>query len=318
MWTIIQSHDGEGPRVATICCNQKWAPTIIKATRDAVTMAIEAKNLRILVTNIYIPPTADISESLDLQQRILADYPNEQHLLAGDFNAHSETWGYPHTDLRGRAVEDFVASNDLSIHNEPECLPTFETVNGKGWPDLTLSSAALTPKIKNWTVEDSITNSDHRYITYSINQQHERLVMKRYKLTRSKTTQFSRKARPILNRLLMELPNTITVKDAEELTNNLISDLQIICDSTFALKTPKMLHAANWWTRDLRTQRSRTRAMRRRMKAERDQEARQLLSIEYNKAQAKYKKAILRAKPNLKAGKNSALIIEIPMGFCTK
>ncbi|XP_035208330.1 uncharacterized protein LOC118183037 [Stegodyphus dumicola] len=237
-----------------------------------------------------------MTHSLELNQRTLVQYPSASHLLAGDFNAHSKVWYYPSTDARGRTIEDFMASNDLTLHNTEDSPPTYETVHGRGWPDLTLTSASLAPFIQQWTVQDLPSNSDHLYITYNICHPHTRMTLKRYKLTKRKTAQFINKVRFSLRSAEEDLTACTTSQDLESFTSSLISTIQDICNSTFSLKTRKTLHMPNWWTKDLRAQRSKTRAMRRRMKAEYDQEARLALSISYRKAQAEYKRAILNAK----------------------
>ncbi|XP_035208204.1 uncharacterized protein LOC118182928 [Stegodyphus dumicola] len=184
-WTVVNATDE--PRVATICCRQ--------ICRRA--------------------------SSLDQQQEILKAYPKAHHLLAGDFNAHSELWGYSDTDARGR---------------------------------------------------------------------------QRYKLKRRTLKLFSQKARSTLTRAEQDLEHCHNTDDVDNFTSILIKELQAICDSTFQIKSPKVHYVANWWTKSLRIQRSKTRALRRKMKSEHKSERREELSIIYKKAQAQYKKAILEAK----------------------
>ncbi|XP_035216318.1 uncharacterized protein LOC118189764, partial [Stegodyphus dumicola] len=197
---------------------------------------------------------------------------------------------------RGREVVDFIACNGLSLHNVPDSLPTFETQMGKGWPDITLSTARLAQKIQHWTVSDTPSNSDHRYITFQIGQPHAQFMNKRYRTNGRKLKQLVSRLGPVLEQVdeaLMECQNK---KDADDLTTSMIRDIQSICDATLGLKSPKVLRVANWWTKELRAQRSRTRAFRRKMKSERDPDRRQALSVLYNKEQAQYKRAITAAK----------------------
>jgi hypothetical protein len=42
-------------------------------------------------------------------------------LIIGDFNAHKKVWGCGVLDAQGKAVEDFVNSNNLTIVNSPNC-----------------------------------------------------------------------------------------------------------------------------------------------------------------------------------------------------
>ncbi|XP_035234185.1 uncharacterized protein LOC118206014 [Stegodyphus dumicola] len=238
-WTVFQGNTAEGPRTAIICCQQKWSPTIVLASRDVITIAVETLNINVLITDVYLSPSEDMTHSLELIQRTLVQYPSASHLLAGDFNAHSKVWNYPSTDARGRTIEDFVASNDLTLHNTEDSPPTYETVHGRGWPDLTLTSASLAPFIQQWTVQDLPSNSDHLYITYNICHPHTRMTLKRYKLTKRKTAQFINKVRFSLRSAEEDLTACTTSQDLESFTSSLISTIQDICNSTFSLKTRK-------------------------------------------------------------------------------
>ncbi|XP_035229395.1 uncharacterized protein LOC118201395 [Stegodyphus dumicola] len=197
---------------------------------------------------------------------------------------------------RGREVVDFIACNGLILHNVPDSLPTFETQMGKGWPDITLSTARLAQKIQHWTVSDTPSNSDHRYITFQIGQPHAQFMNKRYRTNGRKLKQLVSRLGPVLEQVDEALMKCQNIKDADDLTTSMIRDIQSICDATLGLKSPKVLRVANWWTKELRAQRSRTRALRRKMKSERDPDRRQALSVLYNKEQAQYKRAIAAAK----------------------
>ncbi|GBM29734.1 hypothetical protein AVEN_156915-1 [Araneus ventricosus] len=60
----------------------------------------------------------------------------------------------------------FILKYDL-IWNDKDSEPTFETVNGKSWIDIIISSANLANKKMNWQV---IKNnfSDHNYLVFNV------------------------------------------------------------------------------------------------------------------------------------------------------
>ena len=58
------------------------------------------------IYNVYCPPDKDLS--LDLMQ-----LQDSKCLILGDFNSHSEAWGYDEADKRGEEVEDWQVDNAL-------------------------------------------------------------------------------------------------------------------------------------------------------------------------------------------------------------
>lgn len=64
------------------------------------------------------------------------------------------------------------------VLNDPHCLPTFQT---KSWPDVSLVSFPLFPKIKDWVVDNDLNYGDHRLITITTDIQIPNLPRRRYK-----------------------------------------------------------------------------------------------------------------------------------------
>ena len=44
--------------------------------------------------------------------------PDNYCMVVGDFNSHSDNWGYEETDRRGEEVEDWEIENNLHLVNE--------------------------------------------------------------------------------------------------------------------------------------------------------------------------------------------------------
>ncbi|GBM79728.1 hypothetical protein AVEN_51400-1 [Araneus ventricosus] len=82
-----------------------------------------------------------------------------------------ELWG---PEIHNHRISDqaaplvsFILKYDLIIWNDKDSEPTFETVNGESWIDITMSSANLANKKMNWQV---IKNnfSDHNYLVFNV------------------------------------------------------------------------------------------------------------------------------------------------------
>ena len=70
------------------------------------------------IVNIYSPSDKDLSlDSIPTKDTMF--------LAVGDFNSHSEAWGYSESDKRGEEVEDWQVDNGLLLLNDPEDPPTF-------------------------------------------------------------------------------------------------------------------------------------------------------------------------------------------------
>ena len=86
----------------------------------------------------------------------------QKTILAGDFNGHSELWGYKDQNLTGKFIETFCNVTNLICIQDKESPPTlFHKVHKiLSRPDLTLISADLMPKLTT-EVTDGIGSSDH-------------------------------------------------------------------------------------------------------------------------------------------------------------
>ncbi|CAI6355956.1 unnamed protein product [Macrosiphum euphorbiae] len=111
----------------------------------------------------YDKPTTDFTEiirSIAQQQRTL--------LICADCNGHSLRWQNHDTNARGRIVEEMIDDLDLCILNIPGPIPTYERAQmGSSNIDLTLVTANLDGKIRNWAVSND-TDSDHNTISFEL------------------------------------------------------------------------------------------------------------------------------------------------------
>ncbi|KAF8789856.1 hypothetical protein HNY73_007765 [Argiope bruennichi] len=90
-------------------------------------------------------------------------------IIGEDINMRHPLWGPVINDHRsadeGLPFVDFLTSTGLNIWNKPDSPPTFETVNGRSWIDITVASDVFDYAAPSWQVITS-TLSDHNYITF--------------------------------------------------------------------------------------------------------------------------------------------------------
>ena len=103
------------------------------------------------------------------------DITDTHCIVVGDFNSHSERWGYQQTDLRGEEVEEWEIDNNLFLLNAQEDPPTFYSRRWKSTSTLYLAFATgdLSHKIVRM-VMNQLGDSDHKPIKLTINLAFER------------------------------------------------------------------------------------------------------------------------------------------------
>ncbi|XP_051159331.1 uncharacterized protein LOC127280415 [Leptopilina boulardi] len=90
-------------------------------------------------------------------------------LIAGDFNSKSPEWGESRLDRRGTLVANMVAANDLVVMNRGRKF-TFRRGVAGSIIDLTIASPRVARRIREWSVLDETTMSDHQYIEFIVSE----------------------------------------------------------------------------------------------------------------------------------------------------
>ncbi|XP_051170483.1 uncharacterized protein LOC127287535 [Leptopilina boulardi] len=90
-------------------------------------------------------------------------------LIAGDFNSKSLEWGESRLDRRGTLVANMVAANDLVVMNRGQQF-TFSRGVSESIIDLTIASPRVARRIREWSVLDETTMSDHQYIEFIVSE----------------------------------------------------------------------------------------------------------------------------------------------------
>ncbi|KYB29499.1 hypothetical protein TcasGA2_TC032967 [Tribolium castaneum] len=94
-------------------------------------------------------------------------------VVTGDFNAKSPEWGGETQDERGRLLSEWLATLNCVVYNDG-IKPTFLKGRYQSWIDVTFSTENAARWVRNWTVEEEETLSDHQFITFQLKLNGER------------------------------------------------------------------------------------------------------------------------------------------------
>lgn len=139
----------------------------------------------LVICSVYLSPNRPLEEFTAMADE-LSQLRAHRCLIGGDFNAHSPAWGSSREDARGEIVLETIAQCDWELINRGNS-PTFIRGPQRSWLDLSICSGSLLQRIRDWTVLQRESLSDHLYITYTLIDhpvipalmQHGKLNMKR-------------------------------------------------------------------------------------------------------------------------------------------
>lgn len=195
-------------------------------------------------------PIADFQAKLDAIEDF-ARRTNRYLVIAGDFNAKAIEWGMQTTNSRGQRILDMSARLGLIIANtgtattfrRPGCADTT--------PDITLVSERYASQLKQWTVLEDYTGSDHQYITYHVDSAKSSKAARRSKGTRKWNV-----SRLDPKKLLEEIDANPPRYRADSTTRSKVeSTLSCIANACKAampnIKSGHPKIAAYWWTEEI-------------------------------------------------------------------
>jgi hypothetical protein len=162
--------DREGHNGGVIILTRNNIPTIElpKATNNrleiiGVELSIGKDNLSIY--NAYCPPNTELGlDTMEIKPT--------NCIVVGDFNSHSNRWGFPDKDSRGDEVENWDIDNNLHLINKAEDEPSFYSRSWKTTspPYLAFCTEDMHHKISRMVL-NQLAGSDHKPIKldYNIN-----------------------------------------------------------------------------------------------------------------------------------------------------
>ena len=125
---------------------------------------VKLNDTELQILNFYCPNDRPLS--LDT-----IEVPDSNFLAVGDFNSHSQSWGYDHMDRRGEEVEDWQDDHHLSLINSPNDSATFYS---RRWrttssPDLAFCTGDIHGNVTR-EVGDQLGGSDHRPVFLAVDK----------------------------------------------------------------------------------------------------------------------------------------------------
>ena len=111
------------------------------------------------ITTVYKPPPTNFTWPQTHQ------LGNKACLVIGDFNSHSTSWGYSHTNSDGEAVENWASTHDLTLLHDAKDKASFQSARWRrGYnPDLAFVSSRHYQNVEK-LIGDPIPKSQHRPI----------------------------------------------------------------------------------------------------------------------------------------------------------
>jgi len=319
---------GQGKhRAAIVIPNNKLDAILITQISDEDTVVIEIihDNSKFLAASMYFDFTDQIENNFTKIDAILQFAKGEGTLIAIDSNSRSTTWHDTLTNVRGKKMEDYLASKQLYIINEESESTTYHSRRGKSNIDLTIANNRLLRDVNGWEISSEVSCSDHNFLKYNIgivncpqsSNDDVNYLGIRYIEKDDKYDEFDRnlvqeacktfnnvKWEGSTEELDMQLSITATiVKDLEKFVDTLTETIQSTCRRTF--KTVSTSNKINkmksvpWWTANLTIMRKRINALRRQYQRTRnEEELRERRKRKYFEEKKKYQNEIKQEKFN--------------------
>ncbi|KAH7986374.1 hypothetical protein HPB49_025988 [Dermacentor silvarum] len=291
--SLTTFHAPVAPRVVLLARAPGFDLFPLYVSQHVVAVGCESAGQAFIVIATYAPPHRPIDPILDELNQCFSRYSSSNVILAGDFNAKHALWGPPPGDPRGVQLVQFACANDLCILNSPDSPPTFETPYAHSWIDVTLASVPLTRNGYMWSVSDADTLSDHRYLVFSFSGTTCAPTKRLTNFARCQILESLRRSVWFAHIAHCEFSSGLVLDMIVNKFYNLYDALHRANLRTVKARGPR---ANAWWTPELAVERSRVRALRRRMQGTRDPDLRGVFRQQYARASAIYKRNIRSAK----------------------
>lgn len=220
-------------------------------------------------------------------------------LVAGDFNAHSPTWGSNFEDTEGRMVNDTMSSLDLHLCNHGEA-PTFTRGLSASHIDLTFATKDLFNRLHDLSVLNEETLSLHHYISFNIKNE----SLRNYSAETPNISKYAkwswRKLDSTKLQEYLDSTSAIPTDTAISVANDLTRLLEEACNECMPKGSYKgRKKPAYWWTQEIATLRKQCLRARRGLKRTRRKDGDNRNGAEYEEykeARKKLKTEIMRSK----------------------
>lgn len=256
---------GTGFRVAAVRSQRPWAAVAISnpnlgmlfvsqlSTTHCVCVEVQAPDFSFYVVSCYFQYSDEIEKHLRHLETVCHSLRGKRLLVAIDANARSSLWGPQSTDERGAILEDFIRAFGLQVLNDAAQPPTFSTVRGSSFIDVTLVSPAMSQFIGEWKVRENWTTSDHNSLDIRVRvpkrSNDRETVTSRFNIRRANWDRFDESLSDLSESRLEVLPLN-SAEDVESMAQELTVVLQEACKK--AIPRKRRYRKSNpWWTQEL-------------------------------------------------------------------
>lgn len=249
----------------------------------------------IIIFGCYISPNINLTAFTSFLQSLRGEMRKHRKeiLVGGDFNSKSYLWGSKVEDKRGELVAEWMAEDDLIVHNQGET-PTFIRGNSQSYIDLTFSTRKIAGSVVNWRVIEEESLSCHQHIMFAFRD--GRAV--------DNISPISNKGwRTHINnmaKMTAEVGRILHTRDRRSWSaEGLAWAITKACNKIFPKKGSTARKPVYWWTDKVAEARKSCLQKRRatvRCNKSGDEKKKMICHIEYTQHKSLLKKAILEAK----------------------
>lgn len=275
--------------------------TILKleqfSNTHCICIEVSTQDFQLYIINMYFQCSDNIQPYLHHLETILQSIDSNNIVITLDSNSKSPLWFNDSTDIRGKAMEDFIAQFRLHIVNSPDNPPTFNNAHQQTNIDLTLSTNNYYERITSWTVHPDNTTSDHNLITFNIDaplSTTDSNLIRRFNTKRADWEKFEK----ILLNLKDQYPpisNDPYLEDPEILSNRVHDLINTASKASIPTKT-RFPRSVPWWTPNLSSLRSEVRQLKRKYQSENSTDTKTILKSQYRQIRNKYTATIRKTK----------------------
>ena len=298
---------GEIPRTAVVIPDRTVEVVRLTnlTTEFCTCVHVTSPEVDVYVVSVYFPHEGDITPHVDHLERIVRTLQGKPIVMGGDFNTESAMWGRAQLNARDprriAILEDFLAAGNLQLGNNNQGVPTFCTVLGESFIDVTLVTNNI--HCRKWCVNETWVSSDHRAISFEVGlnqqqrekrQRHEGLP--RFALRRADWSQYLENLLvlwPKIEENFGELNEATISKAVNSLQGGLLRATE---GSVPRTRTTTTVREPIWWTAELTEKKKNLQILRRRAQRETDPLIKVTRRREYSREMVTYKRAIVGAR----------------------
>jgi len=209
---------------------------------------------------MYLDIKEELNKKIAKIEKILKFGTGTGILITMDSNSRSQAWHDKQTNMRGRTLEDYLASRDLNVVNEESDHTTYQSRRGRSNIDLTITNNRILKYVKDCEVSTEDSCSDHSIIKFSIGQEKKNGTQynytgKRYITTEESYNRFDHKLQEAMAKEFRiegngdseSLDNNITrhIKETEDIdivVEKIQTAITTSCKTSFTTLSPRVPH----------------------------------------------------------------------------